>query len=299
MLIDKITYSYNDIGIIPSVLSNVQHQNDCNVFDKNGFLPLFTTPVNTVVNENNFNTFIQNKIYPILPKNININDRLTYIRNGKWAAFSFDEFKTYFCNNKHRVNNIIPHILIDMTNGHMSILYHYIRKAKQLYDGNICIMAGNITNPKTYHIAADSGIDYIRLFAGDEDESNVYSNTGIHYGMASLINEVAQIKRSYSINNTNTPKIIADGGIRNYSDIIKALALGANYVMVGNLFILLKNNANNKYMPISTIIEQWSENMINNFKIAMCYCDINDIRDFNEQNVECILLSRWLKGNNY
>lgn len=292
MLIDKITYSYNSIGIIPSFLSNVQHQNDCNVFDKNGFLPLFTTPIDTVVNENNFNVFIQNKIYPILPKNININDRLTYIRNEKWAAFSLDEFKTYFCSDKNRINNIIPHILIDMANGHMSILYRYIRKAKQLYDGNIRIMAGNITNPKTYHIAADSGVDYIRLFTGDEDESTIYSNTGIHYGMASLINEIAQIKQSYSINNANIPKIIADGGIRNYSDIIKALALGANYVMVGNLFILLKNNADNKCVPTSTIIEQWSENMINNLKIAMSYCDINDICDFNEQNVECILLSR-------
>ena len=39
------------------------------------------------------------------------------------------------------------------------------------------------------------------------------------------------------------PKIIADGGIRNYSDVIKALALGADYVMIGGIFGSLVESA--------------------------------------------------------
>lgn len=57
-------------------------------------------------------------------------------------------------------------------------------------------------------------------------------HTGIGYPMASLISECY----AASFGLKNSAKIVADGGMQNYSDIIKALALGADYVMVGSLF---------------------------------------------------------------
>jgi hypothetical protein len=79
----------------------------------------------------------------------------------------------------------------------------------------------------------------------DEDESyNVDSiivhnsacttsaNVSIHYPMASLVNECYEISKEFD----NPTKIIADGGFKNFSDIIKALALGADYVMLGGVF---------------------------------------------------------------
>lgn len=60
------------------------------------------------------------------------------------------------------------------------------------------------------------------------------SNTATHYPMASLIDECNKIKKEFM--GKEHTKIIADGGIRNYSDVIKALALGADYVMIGSLF---------------------------------------------------------------
>jgi glutamate synthase domain-containing protein 2 len=57
-------------------------------------------------------------------------------------------------------------------------------------------------------------------------------HTGVGYPMASLIKECYDISCTLD----NPAKIVADGGMKDYSDIIKALALGADYVMVGSIF---------------------------------------------------------------
>ena len=53
--------------------------------------------------------------------------------------------------------------------------------------------------------------------------------TGVGYPMASLIDECKKIRGPH------LTKIVADGGFKKYSDIIKALALGADYVMLGSI----------------------------------------------------------------
>lgn len=55
--------------------------------------------------------------------------------------------------------------------------------------------------------------------------------TGVGYPMASLIEQTKGIADTLS----NPAKIVADGGFKKYADIIKALALGADYVMLGSI----------------------------------------------------------------
>ena len=239
MLNKEVMYSYEDISIKPSVLSYVSHRSDVNVLDKNGFLPLFTAPMTKVVGESSYDTFVNNKIYAIMPRNVDYNKRLSYLEEGKWVAFSLNEFEDLFTKEKKEYKNKIK-VLIDIANGHIKRLYDAVSISKKIYGNNIVIMVGNIANPLTYNIVADSGADYVRVGIGGGSVCATSTRTAIHMPYATLLDEMRKVKEEYIKNHNiyydDAPKIIADGNIKSFADVIKALCLGADYVMCGNIF---------------------------------------------------------------
>ena len=251
-IINQRTYSYNDLTIVP-VMSAIRSRSECDPFieeaDGKKMLPLFTAPMDTVVSEDNFMLWKENHITPILPRTVSFKTRYEYMLNGEWVAVSLSEFNKMFLNETwHRSpDTIVLHICIDIANGHMKHMYDEIRVIKLMmlvkYNVSLSIMIGNIANPESYHYIAwqyYDVIDYVRLSIGSGNGCITTPNTGVHYPIASLVNESAHDRNSleyqYQRTEKKFPKIIADGGIRNYGDVIKALALGADYVMVGSLF---------------------------------------------------------------
>lgn len=228
----NIYYSYNDISIVPAAITRVAHRNQCNPFvgeGANSSLPIFTAPMSSIVNLQNVDIYKKNKIIPILPRNISLSLRLKYLDKGYWIALSLKETEELSLDKLK--DNQEYKICIDIANGHMQKLYDLVHSI-HISKPNIKIMAGNIANPMTLHTVANAGVDYIRLGIGAGAGCITSSNTGIHYPMASLINDCYSYKKQWNLN----IKLIADGGIRNYSDVVKALALGADYVMIGGLF---------------------------------------------------------------
>jgi hypothetical protein len=253
-LIKETQYTYKDVTIVPAITSHIDHREECNPFYENGMLPLFTAPMNTVVNMANFGKFIENRINAIIPRTEPLNARQKYALNGLWTAFSLNEFETIFCdeNNKHTYENKIR-VLMDVANGHMNKILELSNKAKEIYGDDIIIMAGNIANPEAYLEYAKAGIDYIRCGIGSGFGCLSTSNTGVHWPMASLIDEIKKLKEKVEYwykqsgnSYKSVPKIIADGGIRGFADIIKALALGADYVMIGSVFAKMFESASQK-----------------------------------------------------
>lgn len=249
MLIKEMKYSYNDIAIVPAIKSNVEHRSECNPytgkFDEST-LPIFTAPMSTVVNEKNFSLFEDNNIIPILPRNFSLETRIDYLKKGKWAALGLQEFEDLFVANDWDME-LYPdvNVLNDIANGHMSKLHNLIYDAKVKYNWSyrFKIMAGNIANPQTYYELAKAGCDMIRVNIGVGEGCITWSNLGTGYPCASLISEIYEIKKKLEHCGEFTPLIIADGGIRNYSDVLKALCLGSDYVMIGGLFSKLIESA--------------------------------------------------------
>lgn len=246
MINGEIKYELGDLTIIPAHISKIT-KDDCDVFEPiNNYLPLFTSPMASVVNDKNMGVFLNNRINAILPRTAPYKTRQTYLKIGYWVAFSLQEFKDYFCKDE-KVSKIpegsILKVCVDDDFGNSTDLYESIETAKDfgvIHRYNLIVMVGNIANPSTYRwICEYARVDYVRLGIGAGHNSLEKENCGLYYPMASLINECAEIKKDYEITKVHKkskPLIIADGGISNYDDIIKSLALGADYVMVGSLF---------------------------------------------------------------
>ena len=275
-------YSYNDLTIIPSIISGINSRSECNPFvdDINTLLPIFTAPMASVVNEDNLDVFIKNGITPIIPRNIDIGRRKYLINQNHWVALSLKEFEDLFINNaQDRQVDSSAHyfICVDIANGHMHSLYTKCVLAKQLSKKlgyKLTIMTGNIANPDTYKWICNFNmqskmrvIDFIRVGIGGGSGCITTSNVSTHYPQASLIDECYNIKKQLLLETEDIlPKIIADGGIRNYDHVIKALALGADYVMIGSLFAQCIESAGEKtnktlmsQIPLRIPIERYKD----------------------------------------
>lgn len=249
MLLKEMKYCYDDISIIPAIISNVEHRSECNPYTGKfgeSNLPIFTAPMSTVVNEKNFTLFEENNIIPILPRNFDLGIRYDYLKMGKWVALGLQEFEELFINNDWDME-LHPdvNVLIDIANGHMSKLHDLIYDAKTKYHWSyrFKIMAGNIANPLTYYELAEAGADFVRLSIGTGEGCLTWTKLGCGYPIASLIDETYKVKKQLQQAGKLTPMIIADGGVRETRDVLKPLALGADYVMIGGLFSKLVESA--------------------------------------------------------
>ena len=251
--------SFNDICLVPAVVSEIEHRSECNPYINEdldlpmplrlGCLPLFTAPMTSVIDENNWEIFKENKINTIIPRSVDLETRLD-LSDKTFIAVSLSEFENLI-EFYPQIRTI--YVCVDIANGHMQKLLDLCKQAKERFGDKIQIMAGNIANPDTYYEYAKAGIDYIRAGIGSGSCCTTSSNAGgIHYPMVSLLSELRYNKQlvtskialsdcCYSNEKcefNSIPKIIADGGFSNFDQIIKALAIGANYVMLGKIFAM-------------------------------------------------------------
>lgn len=214
----NLKFDFNDISLIPTTLSFVKYRKDINIFI-NEKLPIFVSPMDTVVDENNYKFFLEIGFEVCIPRGINIENDNVFI------SYGLDEIEELIKNN----NKLPKKVLIDIANGHSIRVFELSKLIKEKY--NIELMIGNIANPLTFEKYCEIGVDYVRCGIGAGHACTTSANSSIHYPMASLIKECYDIKKRYNYNT----KIIADGGFKNYDDIIKAIGLGANYVMLGSI----------------------------------------------------------------
>lgn len=236
----KVLYSLSDVSIVPRVIVDLESRSECHPFTesiegRDQFLPLIAAPMASVVGPGNYKTFWQEGISVIIPRTTPLIERLG-LCSEVMCAFSLREIEENLIDRSLNLMGQKLYILIDIANGHMTKELEIGKQLRSIYGDSLVLMGGNIANPETYWKYNEARFDFLRIGIGGGSRCTTSTQTGVHYPMASLIDDVfSGIKDKYIRYDKERTKIVADGGMRGYSDIIKSLALGADYVMIGSI----------------------------------------------------------------
>ena len=133
-------------------------------------------------------------------------------------------------------------LIVDSAHGHSSNVIETIKELKKRFD--IEVVAGNIATAEGCKALIDAGADAVKVGIGPGSICTTRVVSGIGVPQVTAIYEAAQVAEKHDVT------IIADGGVRYSGDVTKAIAAGANAVMIGSLFAGLSES------PGQTILYQ-------------------------------------------
>jgi IMP dehydrogenase len=119
-------------------------------------------------------------------------------------------------------------VSIDTAHGHSKGVIDMAKKIKQAY-GNLDVIVGNVATARGAKALADAGADAVKVGVGPGSICTTRVVAGVGMPQLSAVYEAAK-----AIEGSGVP-IIADGGIRYSGDVVKAIAAGANVVMIGSM----------------------------------------------------------------
>ena len=139
------------------------------------------------------------------------------------------------------IKSDVDAIVIDTAHAHSKSVANVLKKIKNKFS-DIDVVVGNIATPEAAIFLAKEGADAVKVGIGPGSICTTRVIAGVGFPQLSAILEVSK-----ALKNMDIP-VIADGGIRYTGDIPKAIAAGANSVMLGSLL------AGTKESPGETVI---------------------------------------------
>jgi IMP dehydrogenase len=227
----KNAITYDDVLLVPSYNHyDSRRVVDISMTDRTGKLslglPLMTANMDTIT-ENDMANFIGSKGgIGVMHRFMPIEDNVTMYRKCTHPTFvsigcSVQDLEriealkaagaTMFC--------------VDVAHAHAHYVGKRLKELRDILGREACIMAGNVATYAGADYLASCGADIIKVGIGGGSVCTTRIKTGFGVPNITAIKECSRVDRS----------IIADGGIRTPGDIVKALAFGADFVMIGSM----------------------------------------------------------------
>ncbi len=150
-------------------------------------------------------------------------------QNGLLAGAAVETWKRKAEERLETIHEWADVIVFDTSQGNTSYEIELIQWAKQQFP-HLQIIGGNVVTQEGCKALIDAGADAIRVGMGSGSICTTQEVGGIGRGQATAVYECAKVCKSADI------PLIADGGIAKTADLVKALCLGADSVMLGSLF---------------------------------------------------------------
>jgi len=120
-------------------------------------------------------------------------------------------------------------LVIDTAHGHSKGVIEAVRDTKARYP-NVVLVAGNIATAEAAEALIDAGVDSIKVGIGPGSICTTRVVAGVGVPQVTAIADCAKVAKRRGVS------LIADGGIKYSGDLAKAVAAGADVVMIGSLF---------------------------------------------------------------
>ncbi len=227
----KKAITYDDVLLVPSYNHYESRRSvDISMVDKTGKLtldlPLMTANMDTIT-ESTMSNFIGTKGgVGVLHRFMSVERNITEFQNSPPNTFVSLGTSEKELERAAALRDVgALHFCVDVAHAHAQYVGRTLKKLRELLGKDACIMAGNVATYAGADYLASCGADVIKVGIGGGSVCTTRIKTGFGVPNLTAIQNCARTDRS----------IVADGGIRNPGDIVKALAFGADFVMVGSI----------------------------------------------------------------
>ena len=232
----KDTVTFDDVLLVPQ-MSTIRSRSEIDISLKLGkagnlSMPIVSSPMDTVTGEDMASTLGALGVLPIVHRYNTNEEQVKLVTNAKKRGAKIIGAAVGVTGDfMQRVRGLIAAganvVCFDIAHGHHVLLKEAIAKFRDEYGESFHVMAGNVATRQAFEDLSDWGADSIRVGIGGGSICSTRIKTGHGVPTLQSILDCAASDRP--------AMIIADGGIRTPGDIVKAIAAGADLVMLGSM----------------------------------------------------------------
>jgi IMP dehydrogenase len=235
-------YSYDDLLLIPGY-SELESRREVLLKSKVGNvtleLPVLSAPMDTVTEENMATFMWEKGGLGVIHRYNTVNRQFTMVKWVKDMGCRVGAAVGINGDSKERIDALVEAdvdlICIDIAHGYARKALEIVSYIKSLAD--VTVMSGNIVTEDAALAYLEAGADVLRVGVGPGSACTTRQVAGVGFPQLSAIANIREYLEyfQYKVGTEWKFSIVADGGIKNSGDAVKALAAGADAVMIGGM----------------------------------------------------------------